>query len=51
VDILNRKLESLALSTTKGQTMIKTAAYAKGLYHCYLINNGKIISQTKITVE
>ena len=51
VDMMNRKLESIAISTAKGQTMIKTSAYAKGLYHCYLINNGKIISQTKITVE
>jgi hypothetical protein len=50
-DMMNRKLESIAISTAKGQTMIKTSAYAKGIYHCYLINNGKIVSQTKITVD
>jgi hypothetical protein len=49
--MMNRKLENIALSNAKGQTMIKASAYAKGLYHCYLTNNGKIISQTKITVE
>jgi hypothetical protein len=51
VDMMNRKLESITISTAKGQTMIKTSDLAKGLYHCYLTNNGKIISQTKITVE
>lgn len=51
VDMMSRKIQRIAINTTKGQTMIKTSDLAKGIYHCYLTNNGKIISQTKITVE
>ena len=51
VDMMNRKVESITIKTAKGQRLIQTKAIAKGIYHCYLINNAKIIKQTKITVE
>ena len=51
IDMMNRKVESITIKTAKGQRLIQTKAIAKGIYHCFLLNNGKIISQTKITVE
>ena len=50
-DMMNHKVESIAIKTAKGQTLIQTKSIAKGIYHCFLLNNGKIVSQTKITVE
>ena len=51
IDATGRIVQIIELKTTKGQTMIKTENMAKGLYHCYLLNNDAIVTQTKITVE
>ena len=51
IDATGRKLQSIELKIAKGQKMILTKEMAKGLYHCYLINNGKIISKCKISIQ
>ena len=48
-DMLGRKMQSIKINTNKIQ--INTKDFAKGLYHCYLINNGKIISKCKISIQ
>ncbi len=51
VDAMGRKLQSIALTNRKDQILIKTNALSSGLYNCIMLNNGKVISQTKITIE
>jgi len=46
---LNEQISTTAAPLLLGEAGVRS--HAKGLYHCYLINNGKIVSQTKITVE
>jgi len=38
------------LRTTR-QITINTGSYAKSMYVCFLKNNGKIISKTKVAIE
>ena len=51
VDAMGRKLQSIALFNKKDQIMINTNALSSGFYNCILLNNEKIMSQTKISVE
>ena len=51
IDAIGRKVQTIELQTAKGQKMFQTQEMAKGLYHCYLINDNKIIRQVKISKE
>ena len=51
VDMLGHKMQSIKLTAKSGQITINTGIYAKSMYVCYLKNNGKIISKTKVGIE
>ena len=51
IDMLGHKMQSIKLTAKDGQITINTSSYAKSMYVCYLKNNGKIISKTKVGIE
>ena len=51
VDMLGHKMQSNKLTAKTGQITINTGSYAKSMYVCFLKNNGKIISKTKVAIE
>ena len=48
-DMLGRKMQSIKINTNKIQ--INTQNFIRGLYHCYLIDNGRIIGRCKISIQ
>ncbi len=50
-DITGHKIQDVLLNTNKGQKLINTKQFAKGIYICCLKNNGKNIGQSKVVIK
>jgi hypothetical protein len=49
-DAMGKKMEVFAVVLAKAEKLIKCNAYAKGMYHCILRNNGLITASSKFNV-
>ena len=50
-DMLGHKIQEIVLNSSKGQKIINTTTFTKGIYNCCVKNNGKNIGQSNIIIK